>query len=309
MTTKQGIKLRMYLAIRNFVSINEAVANLIPKFMESYGILQTATNEIQLISEMQGVDKTGVAIDKNKLKKNLITLALKNSRKIAALAKFNNNDTLLNEIRFNESDLLRMQEVTLKDSCKTIFDRGEANIESLAGHGITPETQKVFQEAITAFNNAIGTPRTRVGEKKKATERLALLFSSAEDAIELMDYAVGIVKDEQLDFYNAYKTNRILVETNTGNIALKAKAIDLMNGKPIKGVIFTFEPESTKMTLPGGNGFIVKKTASKGSFQIKNMPAGTYKVMVQKPGYKDKEASVSISDGERSDLKVELEKA
>jgi len=38
------------------------------------------------------------------------------------------------------------------------------------------------------------------------------------------------------------------------------------------------------------------------------MQSGTYKVLVQKPGYKDKEVSVSISDGERSDLNVVLEK-
>jgi uncharacterized membrane protein len=54
---------------------------------------------------------------------------------------------------------------------------------------------------------------------------------------------------------------------------------------------------------------MVKKTADKGSFHIKNMQAGTYKVLVSKPGYKEKEATVSVSDGERSELNVELEKA
>jgi uncharacterized membrane protein len=39
------------------------------------------------------------------------------------------------------------------------------------------------------------------------------------------------------------------------------------------------------------------------------MQPGTYKVVVKKPGYKVKEVTVSISGGERSDLKVELEKA
>ena len=63
MTTKQKIKLRMYLAVRNFVSLNEEIAKLIPKFIASYITLQSATNEIQIIGERQGVDKTGVAID------------------------------------------------------------------------------------------------------------------------------------------------------------------------------------------------------------------------------------------------------
>ena len=82
----------------------------------------------------------------------------------------------------------------------------------------------------------------------------------------------------------------------------------MLKGTPLKGVKFTFTPESVKMNLSGGMTEMVKKTAEKGSFHIKNMQAGTYKVIVSKPGYKDKEASVSISDGERSELSVELEK-
>jgi hypothetical protein len=306
MTTKQRIKLRMYLAVRNFVSQNESIARVIPKFAESYTNLQNATNEIQLIGEIQGADKTGVAIDKNKLKANLIALAVRNSRKISALAKFNNNDTLLKEIRFNESDLIRIQEVTLKDNCQTIYDRCQSNLQSLAEHGITAETQKTFLDAIIAFNNALETPRTKIGEKKKATERLAVLFDTADKSIEMLDYAVGIVKDEQIDFFNAYKTNRKLVDTNTGNVSLRARAIDLLNGTPLKGVTFTFKPEGFKMNFPGEE--MTKKTAEKGSFHIKNMQEGTYKVMVSKPGYKDKEASISISAGERSELNIELEK-
>lgn len=65
--------------------------------------------------------------------------------------------------------------------------------------------------------------RTKIGEKKKATEKLALLFDTADKAIELMDYAVGILKDEQIDFVTAYQTNRKLVETNTGNISLSGE--------------------------------------------------------------------------------------
>jgi hypothetical protein len=309
MTTKQSIKLKMYLAVRNFVSQNEAVAKAIPKFSDSYATLQSATNDIQLIGEMQGVDKSGVAIGKNKLKDNLIALAVKNSRKISAFAKFSNNDTLLNEVRFTESDLTRIQEVALKNNCQTIYDRCESNIQSLTENGITPDTQKAFLDAITAFNNALETPRTKIGEKKKATEKLALLFDTADKAIELMDYSVGIVKDDQVDFFNAYKTNRKLVDTNTGNISLKAKATDLTNGSPLKGVKFIFKPEGVKVNLTAGTTEIIKKTAEKGSFHVKNMPAGTYKVVVNKPGYKEKEVSVSVADGERSELTVELEKA
>jgi hypothetical protein len=308
MTTNQKIRLRMYLAVRNFVLLYEAIAKRIPKFAESFATLLNITSEIQVIGEMQGVNKTGLSIDKNKLKKALIEMAARNSRKIAALAKFNNNDTLLREVRFNESELERVQEVTLKERVQIIYDRAEANIGSLAEHGITPETQKQFMDAITAFNKALATPRLGIAEKRQSTQKLPLLFDSADAAIELMDFAVGIVQDEQPDFFSGYKTSRKLVDTSTGNLALKASAIDLLSGEPVKGVLFTFKPDGINATASGGNGEITKKTAEKGSFHVKNMQAGNYKVVISKPGYKGKEVSVSIADGERAELKVEMEK-
>jgi len=57
------------------------------------------------------------------------------------------------------------------------------------------------------------------------------------------------------------------------------------------------------------NGEIVKKTARKGSFHIKHMHAGTYLVVINKPEYIEKEVTLSVANGERSQLNIELEKA
>jgi hypothetical protein len=308
MNTRQRVRLNMLLTVRNCVTQNEAVAKKVPKFMDKYLILQSTTNEIQEIGKLQSINKTGVAADKNKLKKSLIALAAKNSRKIAALAKTINSDKLLNEAKYNEAQLERFPETGLLEQVMTIYSCGEENIASLTEYGITAETQKVFMDNITALNNALKTPRSTITERKKLTERLAILFQSTDEAIELMDYAVGSIADEQVDFANEYKAARKLVETNSGIVSLKAKATDLTNGAPLPGVLFTFSPDENSDAVAGGNGKLIKKTAGKGSFQIKNMKAGTYRVLVQKPGYKRKELSVSVSDGERSDLKVALEK-
>jgi hypothetical protein len=288
MTRNQTIKLNMFLTVRNCIAQNETEAKVIPKFMENFAILQNTTSEIQMIGEMKGANKTGLALDKNKLKFNLVELAAKNARKIAALAKFINSDTLLKEVNYKEGVLGKMHEVSLLQQAQIIYDRGEANLEKLKEHGITAETQKVFQDVINAFNVALKTPRAGIAERRKATERLPILFDTAEKAIDLMDYAMGIVMDEQFDFYTAYKTARKLVDTNTGNIYLRATAADILSGEPLKGVVFVFRMDNNGL-MSGDNGIeIKKKTAEKGSFQIRNLQSGTYKVTVVKPGYKEK---------------------
>ena len=308
MTTNQKIRLRMYLGTRNFVSQNQATANAIPKFAASYAILLGTIDEIQLIGEMQGINKTGLAMDKNKLKKKLIALAVKYSNKVAILAKLTKNDTLLNEVRFNESELGRLSEVTLKDRVKIIYDKAEANLASLAEQGLTPDTQKQFLETITAFNNALETPRTGIAEKRKATQKLPVLFDKADSEIEIMDLAAASAKDEYPDFFNGYKTSRKLIESNSGTLALKASARELTNGVPLSDVKFIFIHEVSEAAGSKGNGQIVKKTSKKGNFHVKSMEHGTYKVEVSKQGFKNKAVSVSIIDGERSELIVELEK-
>jgi len=309
MTTKQEIKLNMYLAVRNFVNANESVTKELPNFQESYTALLNTIGQIQTIAEMQKVDKKGLAIAKNKLKETLIIMAADNSRKISAFAKFTGDNKLLEEINFTESDFIRMTDVALKDYLQIIYDKAEANIGSLPEYGITPESQKVFIDTINSYNAILSTPRTGIAEKSKATKKLAVLFDSADAVVEDMDFAVGIIKLTKPDFYNGYTASRKLVDTSAGNLALKATATDLKSGKPVKGVLFTFKLDGAKANSIGGNGEISKKTAEKGSFYIKNMPAGTYKVVVKKPGYKEQEISVSVVGGERTELKVELEKA
>jgi len=308
MTTNQKIKLRMYLGTRNFVSQNEATAKAIPKFAASYANLLSTIEEIQLIGEAQGINKTGLTLDKNKLKKNLISLAVKYSNKVAIFAKLAQNDTLLKEVKFNESELNRISEVTLRDRVKIIYDKAEANLGNLAEQGLTPDTQKKFLELITAFNNALETPRTGITEKSKATQKLLVLFDKADAEIEIMDMAASSAKDEYPDFFNAYKTSRKLVDSNSGTLALRAAARELTNGEPVVGATFIFKHESPKALASSGNGEVVKKTSKKGNFHVKSMTAGNYKVVISKKGYKEKEVSVTVTEGERLELMVELEK-
>jgi hypothetical protein len=144
-------------------------------------------------------------LTKKKLKSKLISLAIKNSNKLAIHAKLNSNDTLLKEIRFKESELTRLPEVTLKERVQLIYDKVDANIGNLAEQGITQDTQKLFQETITAFNNALSTPRTGIAEKRQATQKLQVLFSNADAALEIMDLAAESAKDEYRTFTTVIK--------------------------------------------------------------------------------------------------------
>jgi hypothetical protein len=306
MTTRQESKLKMYLAVKDFLVQNEPLTKELPEFPPSFTEFQKLIGQIQLLDEQLNGVRTGIAKDKKGLRDRLISLAAENSRKVFAYAKIADNKALIDEVNFSLSDLTRMTDVALKSFAESLHKKTEANISALPKYGITAETQKLFSDALSAFSNAMPKPRIGIAEKRKATLEMEVFFNSANNVVLKIDAIIGIIRNDQVNFYNGYKTVRKLVDTNNGVVALKATAFDLATGEPIKGAIFTFNTDGGIMPEAGTE--ISKKTAEKGSFLLKNMQPGTYKVVVKKPGYKEKVVTVSVSGGERSDLSVQLEK-
>jgi hypothetical protein len=308
MTNYQRIRLNMYLSVRNLKNIFGESIKKISKYESASDQLQKDIDQIQQVSEQQGINKKGITVDKNKLKTNLVTLTLKYSGKISIFAIAKNNETLLHEVRLNESDLNKIAGVILRDKARIIYDRVQANLENLKEQGINEETQKKFLDSINAFNNALSTPRTSIAERRLATQKLAVLFKSADDTLEIMDLASQSAKDEQPDFYYAYKAARKLVDLGTGRLTLRAIATDEISGEPLKKVLFTFRHNGI-MQVKNGNGEITKETSDKGILQIKKLEPGTYTLSVRKNGYKDKQLEINIPGNERVDLKICMERA
>jgi hypothetical protein len=306
MTTKQESKLKMYLAVKDFLVQNDPLTKELPEFVPSFAEFQKLIGQIQLIDEQQNGVRTGIAKDKKGLKERLISLAAENTRKVFAFAKIADNKALMDEVNFSNSDLVKMTDVALKSFAESLYKKAEANISALSKYGISADSQKVFAEALSGFSSAMPKPRIGIAEKRKATLEMEVLFNSANNVILKMDAIIGIIRNDQVNFYNGYKTVRKLVDTNTGVVALKASAFDLVTGEPVKGATFTFNPDGGLTAEAGPE--ISKKTAEKGSFLLKNMQPGTYRVVVKKPGYREKVVTVSVSGGERSDLTVQLEK-
>jgi Carboxypeptidase regulatory-like domain len=305
MNTKQRIKENMLLSVDNFGNKNLAIVQSIPKLSSCFELLKKRIDEIQSVGQIQGTNKTGLALDKKRLKKKLIELTIKYANRATVLATQLSNDTLLKEVRINEWDLGKSAGVAIVERSQLIYDRVEANIASLSDQAVTPDTQKEFQDTITAFKNAIASPRSGITARKQATEKISLLFDAVDAELDIMDLVVRTAKEDYPDFYTGYKNSRMLIDLGTGSLALRASAKEIVSGAPLSGVEFTFRNEADGGK---GNGEIVKKTSKMGSFHLKSMDSGTYRVTINKDGYKEKELSVSVTDGERSDLNVELEK-
>jgi hypothetical protein len=111
-------------------------------------------------------------------------------------------------------------------------------------------------------------------------------------------------------FYGQYKTARIIIQTGGGSTSVLGSVTVLGSGEPVKGVSFTFVAENNGMMKAVATETvkpIVKKSADKGKFRA-SLPENTYKVIVEKIGYKKQEVTITIANGETTNLNIELEK-
>lgn len=205
----------------------------------------------------------------------------------------------------------------LRDYAQGIYDREQTNLTALVTYGVTAATQTALQAAITTFVTFIPKPRLSINEKNQSTVHLANYFDSADGAISNFDTIIEIVKISHANFYNGYKTARMIVETGIGSLAVKRLIADTTTGEPLKGAKLSFSPnghdEALKAADNGGNTnksevMLTKRTADKGGFNIKSLPEGVYSATISKNGYKDQVETVAVTQGELSDLNIRLSK-
>ena len=311
MTNKEESRLSMFLTFRDFQASYTAITSTLPNYSANSTIFLNLIPQIQAFSQLQRTSKKGAAEGKSQLRESLIVTTADYFRKLAAYAKFTSNVTLAEEVKIPESKLRQAADTAVKDYAQIAYDRAQTNIVALSSYGITATTQTSLSVAISAYNASIGKPGVSRAESGKTTKQLKTLFKAADAALANMDTAVEIVRLTQVDFYNAYQKARKIIYNGIGSLALKVLVTDATTGEPLKGATVSLAPEgvAAKAKATSAKPDIVKKTAEKGGFNIKTLPAGIYTVTIQKVGYADQVTTVAVSDGEMSQLNVQLVKS
>lgn len=310
MTNQEESRLSMYLTFKDYQAGYTAITNPLPNYSANSTIFLNTIPQIQVYSQLQKTSKKGVTDNKNTLKDSLIVLTADYFRKLGAFAKFTNNATLAQEVNVSEGKLKQVADTAVKDYGQIAYDRAQTNLAALAAYGITAATQTALLNNITSYNASLGKPGVSRTESGQTTKQLKALFKTADAALANMDAAVEIVRLTQPNFYAGYQKARKIIYTGIGSLAVKALVTDASSGEPIKGVTVSFSINGVAAKAKDANGKpdLVKKTAEKGGFNVKTLPAGVYHVTIKKNGYADQVTTVAISDGEMSELNVQLTK-
>ena len=298
MTIYQERKLSMFLATKERLSQTAtSIINAMPGFSAYVTSFNTNVATLQATREVQEVDRSGIAVNKREIQIDLIAKSIDVAKKVKAYAINNSNSVLANEVSYTESDLKRSADTILRDKCMVIYTKANANATALASYGITSAQLTALLSLINSFNAAIPKPRIGVTTKKQATEQIDALFASTDAILTKMDILVEILKTSQPEFYQNYTDARMLIDASYSKLAFRGIVKDKESSLPVSGVEVVISESDVKV-----------KTSAKGYFQMKHLASGTYVFVFKKAGYKTKEETIHITEGERTELRVVLEK-
>ena len=300
----------MYLTADEFLSANDSITTTLPRYQEFHVSFQNGISQIRLSNEQQSIDKSGIANKKSQLRKLLVKLGADTSRKIQSYAKIENNQILLSEAKFSESDFKYATDSDLETFAQSTYDTAQTQLGNLAQYGVTNETQNDLIRALTDFRAAMPTPRNGAIGTKLSTEQIAKAFTATDKALDNIDALVEIVRISQPEFYSGYKSARKIIDTAAGSLQIKGFVTDASTGEGLKGATVSLELNNNSNGLlkakASSSESVKKKTADKGGFNIKSLPEGTYSATVSKNGYADVVTTIAVTNGELAVLNVEL---
>lgn len=301
----------MYYVVKNTCEKYQTTWTTNAVFAATYNLWVAKMPLIEQNRDAQTLETTGITTDKTAKRAAMTEKTLFMENRLQSYANVVNNPELLESIKYSASDLKKARDTDVIGICNTVLAKANANAAAIVTYGVTAAMITELQAAITAYSATLAKPKAAKSQTKTATENLTKLFKEADELLtKRLDLDIELFKTSKPDFYSQYKTARIIIPTGGGATSVLGSVTNGGNGEPLKGVTFTFVAETNGMMKAAAVETakpIVKKSADKGKFRAA-LSKNTYRVTVEKIGFKKQEVTITVANGETTNLNIELEK-
>lgn len=212
----------MFLAVKTVCDRNNATWQTLQAFADAYTEFGTRVSNIQTLAQNQSVDATGLAADKQQLRKDMAAAAATIALAVNAYAKKVKNNDLAAKTNVTASDMTGGRDTTAADTARNVHAAATANLANLAPYGVTAAKLTDLKAKIDAYAASITKPRDAVASGSTATKQLSDEFDAADAAVnDQMDALVPQFVAANAKFVEDYNNARIIVDS--GGAKAKAK--------------------------------------------------------------------------------------
>jgi Carboxypeptidase regulatory-like domain len=300
MYKEQEDKLGMYDNVANH---NLQQAKLIeeryPALHNGYMALNTTVAAIRSTAQLYKIASKGQTTVKNEQKAEMAGFSSQVAGAIFAWASDNKNTVLQEKVRYSQTDLLKMRDEELVNTAEMLYGMINENQANLTAYGISKEVADAYKQAMDNYKAAVPAPRNAVAMRKAYRDKLKGLFKEADNILKnKIDKLILPLKNDNPEYWNAYKANRRIVSSATNSTAIRILLKDEKTGEPIADA--NVQIEAIKFQAQSG------KT---GEVTAKPIPLGAYTITIIAKGYQPATADeVKTTLGKTNTIEVMLKK-
>jgi Carboxypeptidase regulatory-like domain len=298
MTSKNEAKLNMYNAVAAFAQTNAAVINTIPALTTAVAAFNVKRQQLIDAAEQEAQVIVGITQNKTNLKKSLCQTAASHAAALFALAASLGDEELKAKAKMAASDLFKLKDDELTVKMQNLSADITANQAGLVAYGITPAMLTAFNTLITAYSNAVPSPRNAASIRKAAAELLKNLFKETDAILKLQVDKIALqFKNTNKPFHDEYRSNRVIVNAPVQNTKLTGTVKASANNQNLADVLVQVL-----------NTAYTGSTNGSGKYLFKVPVSGTFSISFTKTGYVPKTINnVIIILGQTTELNTSLD--
>jgi hypothetical protein len=206
-------KFSMYKVVRDWLNSNITHLEKLPGFTETFNEYTSILDMIVELDKNKTAVTSGITKTKGEAREKLEIQIAEMVRILKVHATFNNNQVLLNDIDFTESQLSRSSEQLLLVRANKIAEHGTAVQELAEALGLTPERLDNLNAAIRTFEEQQSTVRSAIVNRKDSGEQLDARMDEIDDLLKgKIDLLMELSQNTQPELYNQYKASRMIID-------------------------------------------------------------------------------------------------
>jgi len=267
---------RLATEIDNFVSLNNSLSNYLQQHQ----------------ADIKGVTQT-----KNDAFMAMVNIIVNKAAKAYVWATDTANANLMQIFDVQKSNFLSISETKAYNQIKNIRDALNDNIDWMESVQLTEDDVATVNDAITAYQNTIGTTGAAQTHKTEGTKGIDAVMIPIDKSLALIDkLIVSSYAASQPDIVNEYLANRALDKLPTHHSGISINITDAETGADLEGAILAVNGKTATSDIDGIAEI------------IKIMP-GTYNMSVSLASYATQILKTVIEKGKVIELDVKMTKA
>ena len=216
MNDRQENYLSMCVATKTTLDNHNATWAATPAFVTQNTDFNLKLSTLQSLKTGQETDITGYAVDKAGKKQDMIdkTMGIIGGLKAYALAE--NNNVLLEEINYSESDLKQTRDELVASKCQIVQDRAITYSADLLNYNIADGMIAEQQTAIGDYSASSQLPSTKEDARQVITSQIDGTISEIRGVLEIIDSLVKTFEATQPAFVEEYFNSREIYDLGRG---------------------------------------------------------------------------------------------